>query len=332
MPLGLLLLFLSALACILVPEQAFAWGPGAHLVTGNWLLQNLTALPAEVAAVIMQSPCQYLHGLLGADIFIGKGCKAKKGHSHNWESGFALLSNAADDRQTAYAYGYLCHLAADTVAHNVFVPGLLHTAPGGGKAAHIYLEGRADSMIEWSRKDALALFKGRESSAALSLLRRSMHRKPLPFWFYARIYQGSIALGGSTVWRGSIARFDRLIREQEKARPVLSLLELSTNAMLDVLRKGSRSRVLALDPIGAEALALATIRTRKAHGLVRSGIRKQIFRRADRLPDKNVLKQFIYSHSTTIEETKRPPSSQGQELIVPPILEALPSICGRKKD
>lgn len=202
---------LLALLCVALPSEAMAWGPGVHLVTGNWLLQNLGALPAYVAAPLIYAPSQFLHGLLGADIFIGKGSKAKIGHSHNWESGFSLLQRADDASLQAYAYGYLCHLAADTVAHNIFVPGLCRSAPGTGRVAHVYLEIQADSSIDWSYRDTLPLFHERESPEALDMLRHTMKRKAFPFWLYTQIYQGSIALGGNKFWRHSMTRLDKIL-------------------------------------------------------------------------------------------------------------------------
>lgn len=67
--------------CLTFPGQAFAWGPGVHMVTGNWILQNLAFLPPLMGATLMQYPGQFLHGCLSADIFIGKGSAPKKGGS-----------------------------------------------------------------------------------------------------------------------------------------------------------------------------------------------------------------------------------------------------------
>ena len=104
------------LADLLLPQQALAWGPGAHMAAGNWILQNLSALSGTAVAALMHYPGQFLYGAPSANIFIGKGSKAKKGHNHNLESGFTLLTNAKDLSKLSYAYGYLVHLAADTVA------------------------------------------------------------------------------------------------------------------------------------------------------------------------------------------------------------------------
>lgn len=239
----------------LLPGQALAWGPGVHMVVGNWLLQNLAALPVGVAAALMEHPGQFLHGSLSADIFIGKGCKAKKGHSHNWESGFTLLERARSMQQRAYAYGYLAHLAADTVAHNVFVPGLFHTAPGPGKLAHVYLEAQADRLLDWDTADALGVFKSKAGKRADRLLRRSMNKPSLVFGIQSRLFRSSIALCGSAVWRGSMRLVDSLLPMHERAAILHELMAVSARAAFNVLQSGQDSPVLQLDPIGAGALA-----------------------------------------------------------------------------
>lgn len=252
------LIISSGLAILLLaPSEAFAWGPGVHMVTGNWILQNLAILPPDVAISLMQFPGQFLHGALSADIFIGKGCKAVSGHSHNWESGFALLEKAGSPQHLSYAYGYLAHLAADTVAHNVFVPGLVHAAPGNGRFAHVYLEAQADRILEWDVADALSVFRERTSRQAARLLQRSMRQKSIPFWVKSTIFQKSIALGGSGLWKKSMKLVDALTPVHDREKLLRFMLVLSTRAIASLLIEKEHSPVLTLDPIGERALERA---------------------------------------------------------------------------
>lgn len=260
---GFAILFI--MCSLALPEQALAWGPGVHMVTGNWLLQNLYALPPDVASILMRYPGQYLHGCLSADIFIGKGSKARKGHSHNWESGLALMQQADSRRRLAYAYGYLSHLAADIVAHNVYVPGAMDASPGPAKFAHVYLEMQADRMLTWDVTDALSVFREAGSGLSSSLLRQSMHQKALAFWLKKHIFRGSIALGGTRVWRGSLNRMDGMFPLDGRAVILEELLTISTRSIVSILQDPYNSPVLNLDPIGADALALAGARRKNAH-------------------------------------------------------------------
>jgi len=43
-------------------------------------------------------------------------------HCHHWHVGEEILAAADSPELSAVGYGYLAQLAADTVAHNLFVP------------------------------------------------------------------------------------------------------------------------------------------------------------------------------------------------------------------
>lgn len=227
------------------------------MVTGNWLLQNLGLLPPAVAEALARFPGFFFHGCLSADIFIGKGCVARKGHSHNWESALALRNRAGSLRSRAYAYGYLSHLAADTVAHNVFVPSFLPLAPGNGKMAHVYLEMQADRMVSWSSRRALAVFQERRSKNTSRMLRETLRHNALKFRLQSGVYRGSIAVGGSSLWRRSLKAVDRLLPGHVPVPGLANLLDMAARAVVDILRHGEASPVFALDPVGTRALAEA---------------------------------------------------------------------------
>ncbi|MCC8193378.1 MAG: zinc dependent phospholipase C family protein [Deltaproteobacteria bacterium] len=260
----------GAALVLLVPDAAYAWGPGAHMVTGNWILQHLALLPSFVAEPLARFSGFFLHGCLSADIFIGKGSVAKKGHSHNWESGLALLARAKSARSRAYAYGYLSHLAADTVAHNVFVPSLFSLAPGNGRMAHVYLEMQADRMLSWDKALALAVFHAHGSKNTGRMLQKTLRRNAFKFRLQSGVYQGSIAVGGSALWRRSLQAVDSLLPGHVAASRLADLLETATGAVVDVLRNGETSPVFALDPVGTAALAEA-VAFRTGQGFLPSG-------------------------------------------------------------
>ena len=248
---------LAVAICLLAPDAAYAWGPGVHMVSGNWVLQHLSLLPPLVAEPLARFPGFFLHGCLSADIFIGKGSVAKKGHSHNWESGLALLKKSRSGRSRAYAYGYLSHLAADTVAHNVFVPSLLATAPGNGRIAHVYLEMQADRMVSWDKALALSVFHERGSVNTSRMLRKTLRHNAVKFKLQSCVYRGSIAMGGSSLWRRSLYAMDRLMPNHVRSTYFTDMLDLAIRAVMDALRRGESSSVYGLDPVGTDALAHA---------------------------------------------------------------------------
>lgn len=251
---GICFLALVLFFCALGGQGAEAWGPGVHMVTGNWLLQNLTALPADIAASIMAHPGQFLYGILSPDIFIGKGSLNKKGHSHNWQTGLLLLRLAETAEQEAYAYGYLSHLSADTVAHNVFVPQSSEAAVGSGRLAHVYLEMQADRVLDWDSKDALGVFRERPSAASAALLQKTMRQTPWTFWMKKFLFKQSIFFGGLPTWRSAMGFLDSVVVGPEGVAFAEQMLVVSTRAMVSLLQDVRNSPVRSLDPIGAEAL------------------------------------------------------------------------------
>ncbi|MCP4668619.1 MAG: zinc dependent phospholipase C family protein [Deltaproteobacteria bacterium] len=134
-------------AQLLGPECAMAWGPGVHTVTALSLLNDVSLILPAIARVITSYPREYLYGCLSADFFIGKGKRKRAGQPHSWKGGLMFLSEAGDDREAAYAYGFLSHLAADVAAHHFFVPNLVHSYPAGRKVGHLYWEIKADYLI-----------------------------------------------------------------------------------------------------------------------------------------------------------------------------------------
>ncbi len=132
---------------LLSPEWAMAWGPGVHTVTALGLLNDVSLILPAIARVINLYPREYLYGCLSADFFIGKGKRKRAGHPHSWKGGLMFLSEARNDRETAYAYGFLSHLVADVAAHNFFVPNLVNSYPAGRKMGHLYWEIKADYLI-----------------------------------------------------------------------------------------------------------------------------------------------------------------------------------------
>ena len=109
------------IAVALFPVDALAWGGGIHLQLGAQLLADPGLLSGPVSALLAAHPLDFLYGCLAPDITVGKKYTHYLLNCHRWGIGRTLLKNAETDRQRACAYGYLCHLAADTVAHNYYV-------------------------------------------------------------------------------------------------------------------------------------------------------------------------------------------------------------------
>ena len=144
----LIILFIFVLKELIFSSGAWAWGPAVHTAISCNILESCAQILPCIASVIQSFPSEYIYGTISADFFIGKGQKKKKGHSHNWETGFKFLEEANSEKDTAYAYGFLSHLAADVVAHNYFVPDLIYRIPTWNRLGHVYSEAIAEKFVD----------------------------------------------------------------------------------------------------------------------------------------------------------------------------------------
>ena len=244
------------LPALLLPGEALAWGPGVHIAIGNGVLGALKLIAPPIAAVLAEYGRSFLYGSVSADIFIGKGSSFKPGHSHNWETGMDLLHLVDRPELKAYAYGYLAHLAADTVAHNYYVPNLLGSLPLSNRLEHVYLEMQADRRVSWCSEQALDIFDLPLNAADRSLL-LSMDRNPLSFRLKKHLYKSSLVFCSQKTLRDSLRFVDNRLSDNQVRSYLDAMLDLSARVVLDFLRCPQTSPVLWLDPIGSTNLESA---------------------------------------------------------------------------
>lgn len=130
-----------------VPTDLYAWTPGTHVYLGETVLANLDKLPAAVAALLRAFPYDFLYGNIAADTSIAKKYVPVGRHCHSWAVGHEILARAESDSLRAFALGYQSHLAADSVAHNHFVPRQLVVASRTIALGHSYWESRFETHL-----------------------------------------------------------------------------------------------------------------------------------------------------------------------------------------
>ena len=113
---------LAVAALCVIPSTAWAWTPGTHIFLGEAVLSALAQLPKAIAELLGNYPVEFLYGSIAADTSIAKKYAPVGRHCHSWAVGLEIYDQARDDAIKSFALGYLAHLAADTVAHNFFVP------------------------------------------------------------------------------------------------------------------------------------------------------------------------------------------------------------------
>ena len=107
---------------LLVPEPLAAWGPATHLHFGVAVLEQISRVGEAVRAILTSQALPFLYGCVSADIVLAKKLGRAVNHCHNWENGIRLIEQARTPRIKAFSFGYVTHLAADTLSHNCYVP------------------------------------------------------------------------------------------------------------------------------------------------------------------------------------------------------------------
>ena len=242
----------------LVPDPVGAWGPATHVALGEAILGSLYLLPPAVRLLLDRFPVQFLYGSVAADISFAKKYVPEGRHSHSWTVGEEILREAPDEMLRAAAYGYLAHLAADTVAHNTFIPRKLFLTRTGKPHGHTYWEHRMDLQVgEEFLGKARRLVMEYDHAEADEFFDSVLSRTLFSFQTNRRIFRGMIKAQDNDRWKQV---FDRVLRASPYDLPperVEGYLGFSFDFIVDYFRVGELSRPRALDPVGALNLRIA---------------------------------------------------------------------------
>ncbi len=272
MAFAFLITIVIATALLALPGDAFAWGPATHLDVGLSLLNMSGAVFEPVRLIIERFPQDFLYGNIGADIVVGKNLVEELKHCHNWKVGFKLLRGAEADYQKSFAYGYLSHLAADTVAHNHYIPEMMIRSFSARTLRHIYWEMRFDSLAE--RKTWLLAEKAAKEAHPEDdrLLDSIIEDAPLSFRTNKTIFSGILTLHRIERWRRMLKILSSSSRWSLNKDDRERFLKSSVESALSLLNHQTRAACIKKDPIGRRALSAAkslrkSIKSSKRRGM-----------------------------------------------------------------
>ncbi|MFC1576021.1 zinc dependent phospholipase C family protein, partial [Gemmatimonadota bacterium] len=115
------------------------------------------------------------------------------------------------------AYGYLAHLAADTVAHNIFIPRKLFLTRTGKAHGHTYWEHRMDLHVgEEFLGKARRLVMNYDHTEADDLFDAVLSRTLFSFRTNRRIFRGMIQFQDNDRWKQV---FDLVLRSSQYELP-----------------------------------------------------------------------------------------------------------------
>jgi len=224
---------------VLVPSSAFAWGPLTHVYLGTEVFHLAPLLSAGMLGLLRRYRQDFLYGNLMADMILGKKYMPVKKSTHSWDLALSLLESSETDSERAFSYGYMCHLAADTSAHNRYA--------GRGNLRHMYMEIQADGILDLAYWQEAVNIEKRVQDRNDMFLERSLDCVLFSFKTNRRIFKGIVMLSGLNGVR-PVGPVSRVV-----AVPAIEgLREESLDRIMDVLRNGKRSEVLKLDPIGRQ--------------------------------------------------------------------------------
>ena len=248
---------------VLLPGTAHAWTPGTHIYLGESVLANLNQLPAAVADLLRTYPFDFLYGNIAADTSMAKKYAPVGRHCHAWHVGQEIYDLAHTEALRSFGLGYLSHLAADTVAHNFFVPRQLVLTSSTAAIGHSYWESRFETHLgdAYAKTAKEVILKDHAPSDAH--LDQILSPTLFSHGINRRLFRGMVHLTESQSWQFAFQLILESTRWDLPNEDVESHMAVAFEYVMELLgEKDAAAR--RLDPAGDQALKLAKQMRRQA--------------------------------------------------------------------
>ncbi|MFQ3573244.1 MAG: zinc dependent phospholipase C family protein [Thermodesulfovibrionales bacterium] len=217
-----------------IPDNAFAWGPMTHSYLANEMLRYLALLPPEVSIIIKNFKQDFIYGNIMADSIMGKRYMPKEKQSHSWGFAQALTQKVSTSSEMAFVYGYICHLAADTVAHRELTLKMRDFQ-------HTWIEFLADSLVDKTNRVKSLTINRIVQKRNDRFLKKRFPSHMVSFDTHKRLFKGFLILS-------ALANFSNVPKINIDRKKICKLHEESILRMIDILSNGFDSFVVKEDP------------------------------------------------------------------------------------
>ena len=255
---------------IVLPTEACAWGIGVHLQIGSQILDQVALLPVGLQSILTSHPYDFLYGCISADITLGKKYTHHLRNCHSWRMGKKILDAADSDRQLACAYGYMAHLAADTIAHSYFVPFKMIRTFNTVMLKHTYWELRVEACVEEKTWLLARQIAQKDFNVNDTMMRQVLSNTLFSFGTNKRIFNSLLLLNRLQQWQKAIRSLSTNSKWTLPEENLNEYLSLAHEAVFSVL-SDPESPYLQADPTGARSLNAARILRKNLKLLWQSG-------------------------------------------------------------
>lgn len=211
----------------------------------------LKEVPGLLSVPLTALMTEFLLGNVMPDNVLAKNLARLPRHSHNWENGFALLESALNDHERAVALGYLGHLAADVVAHNLYVPAVSLLKYDVKRGGHVSWEIKMDRLMKQHPQEYRALSDRATYLKYDYFLNRIIHGTIVRGRMNNRISRRVFSIAGAIA--EPRVRVRSLNPDNQPPLEMVNLCrKLAFQSMCSLVRDMKASPVVRMDPRGRE--------------------------------------------------------------------------------
>jgi hypothetical protein len=255
-------LVVVGLALAAAPDALLAWSPGTHIYLAQNVLASAHLLPPTVADLIRAFPFDFLYGNIAADSSFAKNFAPVSRHCHHWHVGQEIHDLAPTDALRAFGLGYLGHLAADTVAHNYFVPHQLAVTSSRSGLGHAYWEARFETHLGEGYAGTAKQVIQLDHTPADTHLDQIISPTIFSVRTNRRLFRGMVHLVETRSWQRAFRMAGEHSRWDLPEEDVEQHMALSYEFVMEMLGD-DRPLARQLDPAGAQPLRAAQLLRRE---------------------------------------------------------------------